>query len=622
MKPYKEQTYYELLEVDASASMDEIRMAYDRALRLYDPESVALYPVGDPTQVDDLKKLLLEAFEILTDEDLRGEYDSSLGLAPWTSSGHTGIVAAQEAMQHPPDAAELDARAAASRKEGDVHVQAEAALHPEVTGAAEVHVFAAEPSHPVSVSSEALVRAIGPEELDARAEASRAEGDARSDADARSEADGQPDAGGERSHADLEAVVDVRRNVDVATDGDSPRGVEARLDGIAPRDEDAGRGADVRRDSEPPRGSEALLEAEAQPDGGVRRDDDARSDADARHVVEPATDEDGHLSADASRASDGASVVDAPASGSGEAEGPDQLVLTEVLSRADTVHSTAPRYSISYIPRPPRPEHGEPGLVESGTAGQPAAFGSGTRAPRGESPDAVPGAPPAGSPDDSPFAGGEAREPEHRPAHTPAVHRPVEAPAQVASSAVSEPSRPGLGNGALAQGAPAPASTAPAPSGNAAPRASPHLPPPLPESRGMSRQLDQAPLIAQEAAIANAESALAQVSQHAAARAREVREVREVRPRPPEIPPEADITGELLRQVRKSRGFTVHQLADRTRIAIRHLENVEADRYEALPPAVYLRGILMSLARELALDPVRVSRSYLSLVDKALGKTK
>jgi cytoskeletal protein RodZ len=61
-------------------------------------------------------------------------------------------------------------------------------------------------------------------------------------------------------------------------------------------------------------------------------------------------------------------------------------------------------------------------------------------------------------------------------------------------------------------------------------------------------------------------------------------------------------------------------LADRTKIGTRHLENVEADRYEALPTSVYLRGILMSLARELGLDPLRVSKSYLTLASKPRGR--
>ena len=64
----------------------------------------------------------------------------------------------------------------------------------------------------------------------------------------------------------------------------------------------------------------------------------------------------------------------------------------------------------------------------------------------------------------------------------------------------------------------------------------------------------------------------------------------------------------------RRRGLSLQQLADRTRISARHLENMEADRYDALPAAVYLRGILMNLARELGLDPLRVSKSYLALV--------
>ncbi|MBX5482513.1 MAG: helix-turn-helix domain-containing protein, partial [Myxococcaceae bacterium] len=132
-----------------------------------------------------------------------------------------------------------------------------------------------------------------------------------------------------------------------------------------------------------------------------------------------------------------------------------------------------------------------------------------------------------------------------------------------------------------------------------------------PGGRGV---LAQAPVMAQESAIAAAESAMAQVSAHVAARAREP-----ARQRPIEIPPDAVINGELLRQIRQSRGLTLQQVADRTRISTRHLENVEADRYEALPATVYLRGFLMSLARELGIDPLRVSKGYLALVEKHAG---
>jgi hypothetical protein len=86
-------------------------------------------------------------------------------------------------------------------------------------------------------------------------------------------------------------------------------------------------------------------------------------------------------------------------------------------------------------------------------------------------------------------------------------------------------------------------------------------------------------------------------------------------PSMPQLGPETEYNGELLRQVREARGLTLHKLADKTRISRSHLENVEADRYERLPATVYLRGILVSLARELKLDPGSVTRSYLALVD-------
>jgi hypothetical protein len=78
-----------------------------------------------------------------------------------------------------------------------------------------------------------------------------------------------------------------------------------------------------------------------------------------------------------------------------------------------------------------------------------------------------------------------------------------------------------------------------------------------------------------------------------------------------EIPSDAEFNGELLRLVRESYGLSLQQVAERTRITRIHLENVEADRYDRLPATVYLRGILVNLARELRLDPARVSKTYL-----------
>jgi len=119
-------------------------------------------------------------------------------------------------------------------------------------------------------------------------------------------------------------------------------------------------------------------------------------------------------------------------------------------------------------------------------------------------------------------------------------------------------------------------------------------------------QLHRAPQLAEESAIANAEAALI----HASARGEHLRN------RPVDIPPDAIFNGDLLRQIRQGRGLAVHEVAERTRIPLRHLENIEAGRYNQLPATVYLRGILTSLSKELGLDPARVTKDYIQLMSK------
>jgi curved DNA-binding protein CbpA len=83
--------------------------------------------------------------------------------------------------------------------------------------------------------------------------------------------------------------------------------------------------------------------------------------------------------------------------------------------------------------------------------------------------------------------------------------------------------------------------------------------------------------------------------------------------REPEIPmPEGALwTGDALRRVREARGITIQQIADKTKVTRHHVENIEAERFSALPAAVYLRGILLAVARELRLDGQKVARAYL-----------
>jgi len=94
-------------------------------------------------------------------------------------------------------------------------------------------------------------------------------------------------------------------------------------------------------------------------------------------------------------------------------------------------------------------------------------------------------------------------------------------------------------------------------------------------------------------------------------------------PSPPVVtplpaPPLPDAwTGDALRQVRESRGLSVTQISEKTKVTRHHIENIEADRFTALPAQVYLRGILLALARELRLDGQKVARSYIERIGAA-----
>jgi curved DNA-binding protein CbpA len=83
-----------------------------------------------------------------------------------------------------------------------------------------------------------------------------------------------------------------------------------------------------------------------------------------------------------------------------------------------------------------------------------------------------------------------------------------------------------------------------------------------------------------------------------------------------DLAPDAPVTGEALRRVREAQGLSLKDLAAKTKIGHWHLDNIEREKYSALPALVYLRGFLGSLARELKLDPVRVARSYLEQMAK------
>jgi curved DNA-binding protein CbpA len=75
--------------------------------------------------------------------------------------------------------------------------------------------------------------------------------------------------------------------------------------------------------------------------------------------------------------------------------------------------------------------------------------------------------------------------------------------------------------------------------------------------------------------------------------------------------------GEALRRIRMRLGIEIEEIANITKIGPAYLRFIEANRYDALPQSVYLRGFLREIARCLRLDPKLVAETYMKKKDTA-----
>ena len=64
--------------------------------------------------------------------------------------------------------------------------------------------------------------------------------------------------------------------------------------------------------------------------------------------------------------------------------------------------------------------------------------------------------------------------------------------------------------------------------------------------------------------------------------------------------------GKTLRAAREQMGLSVNDVANRIKFAPRQIESLEADDYERLPEAAFVRGFVRSYARLLELDPAKL----------------
>lgn len=70
--------------------------------------------------------------------------------------------------------------------------------------------------------------------------------------------------------------------------------------------------------------------------------------------------------------------------------------------------------------------------------------------------------------------------------------------------------------------------------------------------------------------------------------------------------------GTWLRRQREGRQIALREIADASKISLRYLQALEADRFEVLPAAVFAKGFLRQYARYVGLDPEEVVNFYLA----------
>lgn len=75
-----------------------------------------------------------------------------------------------------------------------------------------------------------------------------------------------------------------------------------------------------------------------------------------------------------------------------------------------------------------------------------------------------------------------------------------------------------------------------------------------------------------------------------------------------------EFDGKALKRIREARGISIAEIVSETNIRTWYIECVEAERFDALPAPIYLRGFLKQIAQYLGLDPQRVLTDYLTKV--------
>ncbi|MES2965967.1 MAG: helix-turn-helix domain-containing protein [Bdellovibrionota bacterium] len=87
-----------------------------------------------------------------------------------------------------------------------------------------------------------------------------------------------------------------------------------------------------------------------------------------------------------------------------------------------------------------------------------------------------------------------------------------------------------------------------------------------------------------------------------------------------EITGATEFDGALLQRIRVYKNISLEKLSESTRISKTYLTAVEQNDFKALPAAVFVRGFIVQVARQLGLDEKKVAESYMKGFKAGGGK--
>lgn len=81
------------------------------------------------------------------------------------------------------------------------------------------------------------------------------------------------------------------------------------------------------------------------------------------------------------------------------------------------------------------------------------------------------------------------------------------------------------------------------------------------------------------------------------------------------IPTFEVIGGEALKMIREVLGIELEEISFLSGVPLKHLTNIELERYDLLPPDVYVKTFLKKYAAQLSLDSTKVAVDYFKRMD-------